>query len=73
MIQIAVMNQSTAISDADVQAMLPAFDQQWNKDLQSVWGVEKAAFTFVPKGQTPTAGSWWAVFLDNSDQASALA
>jgi hypothetical protein len=44
--QIAVINESTAISDADV----PAFEQQWNKDLGPVWDVEAAAFTFVPTG-----------------------
>src|SRR5215467_13671978 len=71
--QIAVINESTAISDKDVQAMLPAFDQQWNKDLEPIWGVEAATFTFVPKGETPAAGTWWVVFLDDSDQADALA
>jgi hypothetical protein len=53
--------------------MLPAFEQQWNKDLASVWGVDQSAFTFVPKGHAPPAGSWWLVFLDDSDQAGALA
>jgi hypothetical protein len=71
--QIAVINESTAITDADVQIMLPAFDQQWNSDLKPVWGVDDATFTFVPKGQQPAAGAWWMVFLDNSDQAGALA
>jgi hypothetical protein len=71
--QIAVINESTAISDADVRKMIPAFDQQWNKDLQPVWGVDAATFNFIPKGQMPPAGSWWCVFLDNSDQADALA
>jgi len=71
--QIAVINESTAISDADVQNMLPAFDEQWNKDLLPVWGVDAATFTFVPKGQTPASGTWWVVFLDDSDQANALA
>jgi len=28
---------------------------------------------FIPKNQMPAAGSWWLVFLDNSDQAGALA
>lgn len=73
MLQIAVINESTAISDADVQAMLPAFTQQWNRDLQPIWGVEDATFTFVPQSQSPAAGSWWVVFLDDSDQANALA
>ncbi len=71
--QIAVINESTAISDADVQNMVPAFEQQWNQDLEPVWGVEAASFSFVPSGQAPAAGTWWVVFLDNSDQANALA
>ncbi len=71
--QIAVMNESTVMSDADVQKMIPAFTWQWNVDLRPVWGVDAAAFTFVPAHQVPAAGSWWLVFLDNSDQAGALA
>jgi hypothetical protein len=71
--QIDVMNESTVMSDGDVQKMLTAFEQQWNKDLMPVWGVDQAIFSFVPKGQMPAAGSWWLVFLDNSDQAGALA
>src|SRR5258708_29542702 len=71
--QIAVINESTAIVDADVQKMLPAFQQQWNQDLAPVWGVDAATFTFVPKNRMPAAGSWWLVFLDNSDQPRALA
>ena len=71
--QIAVINESTAISDADVQNMLPAFGQQWNNDLQPIWGVDEATFSFVPKNQTPADGTWWVVFLDDSDQANALA
>jgi hypothetical protein len=70
---IAVINESTAIADADVQKMIPAFTQQWNADLEPVWGVDPATFAFVPKGQSPAAGAWWVVFLDDSDQADALA
>lgn len=73
MIQIAVLNESTVITDDAVQAMLPAFDQQWNQDLNSVWGVGSASFTFVPQGASPASGTWWVVFLDDSDQAGALA
>jgi hypothetical protein len=71
--QISVINESTAITDADVQKMIPAFQQQWNNDLKPVWGLDDAAFTWVPAGQQPAAGSWWMVFLDDSDQANALA
>jgi hypothetical protein len=73
MLQIAVINESTASTDADVQNMIPAFNTQWNNDLNSVWGVGAATFAFTPKQQAPPAGSWWVVFLDNSDQANALA
>jgi hypothetical protein len=73
MTQIAVINESTAISDGDVQAMLPAFTLQWNKDLDPIWGVGAATFSFVPKSTIPAAGTWWLVFLDDSDQAGALA
>lgn len=70
---IAVINESTAISDAAVQAMIPAFQQQWNQDLKPVWGVDEAAFAFTPHAQTPSDNAWWCVFLDDSDQAGALA
>ena len=73
MLQIAVINNSTAITDGHVQEMLPAFEHQWNQDLDPIWGVGSSKFTFVPKHQAPPAGSWWVVFLDNSDQAGALA
>ena len=70
---IAVINQSAAITNAAVQHMLPAFTHQWNTDLRPIWGVEEATFTFAPKGKKPEPHSWWLVFLDNSDQADALA
>jgi hypothetical protein len=73
MIQIAVMNESTAIADADVEAMLPAFTQQWNQDLRPIWGLDEATFNFVAQSVTPASGTWWVVFLDDSDQAGALA
>ena len=73
MLQIAVINESTAINDDNAQAMLSAFDTQWNQDLNAVWGVGSAQFTFTPNTTAPAAGAWWVVFLDNSDQANALA
>jgi hypothetical protein len=73
MIQISIINESTAISDSAVQAMISAFQTQWNRDLAPVWNLEQAVFSWSPKNQTPAAGSWWVVFLDDSDQAKALA
>ncbi|HEY1933518.1 MAG TPA: hypothetical protein VGG99_16015 [Acetobacteraceae bacterium] len=73
MSHIAVINESSKISDADVRKMLPAFNQQWNQDLRPIWGTEAAKFGFVRNGHAPPAGAWWMVFLDNSDQANVLA
>jgi len=73
MLQIAVINESTVAADGDIQEMLPAFTQQWNQDLDTVWGVGNAQFVFTPTNTAPAAGAWWVVFLDDSDQANALA
>ena len=73
MLQIAVINESTTISDNDVRVMIPAFAAQWNNELNDVWGVGAAQFSFVAKNAAPPAGSWWLVFLDNSKQAKDLA
>ncbi len=71
--RLAVINESTAATDAAIEAMLPAFLEQWNSDLMIVWPIEAATLSFVPAGHAPPAGTWWVVFLDDSDQANALA
>jgi hypothetical protein len=73
MITIAVLNESTAATDAQIQTYLPAFTTQWNRDLAPAWGLDQVTFVFVPKGASPPAGAWWLVWLDDSDQADALA
>jgi len=73
MLQIAVINESAAIADVPIQDMIPAFSTQWNTDLNAAWGVGAAQFIFSPKSATPGTGAWWVVFLDDSDQADALA
>jgi hypothetical protein len=70
---IVVINETARVADAEIEAMLPAFEQQWNLDLTAAWGVEPAAFAFLARGQAPAPGAWWVVFLDDSDQAGALA
>jgi hypothetical protein len=73
MLRIAVLNESTIASAAMVRAMLPALETQWNRDLRRVWGIDRASFAHAPRGRAPRRGSWWLVFLDDSDQADALA
>lgn len=73
MLQIAVINESTAEPDAAISHMLKAFQTQWNRDLSKVWSTPQAEFKFIAKGERPRPDAWWLVFLDNSDQADALA
>ena len=73
MITIAVMNESTAITDTKIHHMLKAFETQWNRDLSPAWGIDQASFTFVKAGDQPPSGAWWLIWLDDSDQADALA
>jgi hypothetical protein len=73
MVQFSVINESTVITDGDVQAMIPAFQTQWNRDLAPIWNLAQAQFTWTDKTQQPPATNWWVVFLDDSDQAGALA
>lgn len=73
MVQIAIINESNVITDSQVQAMIGAFQTQWNRDLASVWDLEQAQFAWNANTQQPPALSWWVVFLDDSDQAGALA
>jgi hypothetical protein len=70
-IKISIFNDSKALADADVAHAVPALQTQVSEHFAPAWGVD-ADLTFVPKGQTPPAGSWWLVVLDNSDQAGAL-
>jgi hypothetical protein len=70
-IEIAIINESTVVSDADVQAATDALQMQVTRDFAPAWGVN-AKLSFVPTGQSPPTGVWWLTVLDNSDQAGAL-
>jgi len=73
-LHIALINESTLDGVApSIDAMLPAIASQWNSDLAPAWGLRRARFDLVPQGHAPRAGAWWVVFLDDSDQAQALA
>ncbi len=71
MINIALVNQSTVVKDADASAMTDALQTQVSRDFFPVWGVD-AKLTFLSHGKNPAAGSWVIAILDNADQANAL-
>lgn len=71
LIHVAVINESTLLSDADAEAALPALELQVTLDFSPHWGIN-AQLEWVSKGVQPPAGAWQLVLLDNSDQAGAL-
>lgn len=73
MVNIAVINESTAYSDAAVKALIPALQDQWNEDLAPVWDLEDVEIAFFSKDVSTPNGYWQFVFFDTSDQANALA
>jgi hypothetical protein len=70
-IKLAVMNKSTVLTNAQVQAIVDPLQIQVHRDFAPVWGTD-ADLTFVPSGDTPDPGSWWLTVFDTSDQANAL-
>jgi hypothetical protein len=70
-IKVAVINASTVLTDAQVEAAVPALQMQVHRDFAPAWGID-ADLSFVRSGAKPAAGSWWLVILDNSDVAGAL-
>jgi len=69
--QISVINESTVLTDADVNPVVTALQQQVTNDFRSVWGID-AELKMIPHGTQPPTGTWWLVILDDSDQAGAL-
>ena len=70
--RIAVMNQSSVVTDAQIRRWIPAFRTQWNRDLTAIWGVDPVKMTFHPDNKPPPSGAWWLVFLDDATQAGTL-
>lgn len=70
-INIAIINASTVLTDAQLQAVIPALQMQIDQDFAPVWGVG-ANLSFIPSSAIPTAGVWWIAVLDNSDVAGVL-
>lgn len=70
-IRVSVINASKILSDAQVEAVVPALQKQVSLDFAPVWGID-ATLMFVPRGASPGANTWWLAILDDSDQANAL-
>jgi hypothetical protein len=70
-IQVAVINESTVLSDEAVSLAIPALQIQVHNHFAPAWGID-ADLAFVPKGSVLPPGAWWLTILDDSDQAEAV-
>jgi hypothetical protein len=71
LIKVEITNQSTVLSDALVQAAIPALQTQTHRDFAPIWGID-ADLSFLQNASNPTPGAWLLGIFDNSDQAGAL-
>lgn len=71
MIQLAVMNRSTVLPDAEVRKGAHSVHKQIRQHYAPIWGVS-AHVDFVGLEDLPRPGSWTIAVLDNSDEANAL-
>ncbi|HEV8065612.1 MAG TPA: hypothetical protein VGP46_12295 [Acidimicrobiales bacterium] len=69
--QVVVINESTAVTDSDVESWVPALQTQVSSHFAPMWDAD-ATLSFVPTTQTPPPAAWQLVVLDDSDQAGAL-
>jgi hypothetical protein len=68
---IAITNASTCLTDAQVEAVLPALQKQVSDDFKAYWDLDCTLATLA-NSQPLTNGYWQIVILDNPDQAGAL-
>jgi hypothetical protein len=69
-IKIAILNESTVVTDAEVQACVNALAVQVARDFFPWWGL-MAQLNFHPSKIAPP-NTWQLIVLDDSDQANAL-
>jgi hypothetical protein len=68
---IAVVNQSTVLTDVQLDQWVAGLQVQVTRDFAPAWGID-VPLTAVHMGQTAPAGAWQLVCLDNTDQAGDL-
>lgn len=68
---IAIINESTAATDAEIQSYIPALQTQIDRDFGPTWGFG-SQLQWLAKDDPTLASHWQVVVLDNADQAGAL-
>jgi hypothetical protein len=68
---VAITNQSTVLTDKQVEMVLPALQKQVTDDFRAYWDLD-CTLTFLPKDGSLPKGWWQIVIVDNPDEAGAL-
>lgn len=68
---IAISNESTVLTDAQVQAVIPAMQKQVTNDFRAFYSID-ATLEWLPHGAALTPGWWQIVIVDDPEQAGAL-
>jgi hypothetical protein len=68
---IAITNASTCLTDAQVEAAIPALQRQVSLDFRAYWDLD-CQLILLPKNDALTSGWWQISVIDNPDQAGAL-
>jgi len=71
MVQVAIVNGSSVVLDADVQDLVAALQIQASRDFAPIWGRD-ARLAFSPQNTPVPGGTWELLIADNSDQAGDL-
>jgi hypothetical protein len=72
MLNIAIVNATSVMSDADAEKIVAALQTQVNRDFAPTWGMAGADLGYIPVGEKFPGGMWQLILLDNSDVAGAL-
>jgi hypothetical protein len=71
MTEIVIVNRCSVLSDAHIQAVIPAIQAQVTEDFAPIWEAG-AEIEFVGKGGKVPKGSWPLYMMDHSDEPGAL-
>jgi hypothetical protein len=71
MTEIVVINKCSVLSDAHIQAVIPAVQAQVSEDFAPIWEAS-ATLAFLGKGKPVPKGIWPLFVMDHSDEPGAL-
>ena len=69
--EIVIVNKCTVLTDADIQAVIPAVQAQVTGDFAPIWGAS-ATLQFLGKGKHVPANIWPLYVMDHTNTPGAL-